>query len=48
MDYGRWAAITRCIWLVVVAKASAAQVDMARAVPVAGFYGGVTMRMLIG
>ena len=48
MGHGRWTAITRCIWLAVVAMASAEQVDMARADPVADFYRGVTIRMLIG
>ena len=48
MGHGRWAAITRCICLVVVATASAAQMGTARADPVADFYRGKTMRMLIG
>ena len=48
MGHGRWAAITRCICLVVVAMASAAQVGTARADPVADFYRGKPMRMLIG
>ena len=48
MGHGRWTAITRCICLVVVAMASAAQVGTARADPVADFYRGKTMRMLVG
>ena len=48
MGRGRWSAITRCICLVVVAMAKAAQVGTARADPVANFYRGTTMRMLLG
>ena len=51
ISYGRWTGITRCIFLVVlvvVTVVSAAQVGTARADPVADFYRGVTIRMLIG
>ena len=48
MGHGRWTAITRCIYVVVVAMASAAEVDMARADPVADFYRLKTMPMLTG
>ena len=48
MGHGRWAALTRCIWLVVVAKTSAAQVGTALADPVANSYRLKTMPMLIG